>query len=159
MIIFTPEQLARLLSRSEKINSAQQSVENKLSTYVKSLGKASPKPEQFDRFQNLFSRFLSDQRREREPVAIPLHEEVEEVDDQPLGGISFRRGEGEVGSILNTPSDRRSSITSFRKFVAGKRKSGTLTSTPKKRRTTEVTPDKNLVDGERKLRWRVEKVK
>lgn len=163
MIILTPEQFAKLLKGSAKINETQQKVETDLSSYVKSLGKGSPKPEQFDRFQNLFNRFLSDQRKSREPLKIPIHDE-NDLDDEEhgVGGLSFRRGDEGLGSVLNRSThDTLSSIPSFRGFKIAKRKRPSTSSTPKakaKRKSSEVTPDKNLLEGDRKLRWRTEKV-
>lgn len=165
MIVLTPDQFAKLLKGSEKINESQQKVESDLSSYVRSLGKGAPKPEQFDRFQNLFNRFLSDQRRAREPVRIPIHDENDLYDEEEegLGGLSFRRADEADASVLNRASHSRlSSAPSFRTFKLGKRKRASTASTPKtkpkKRKSSEITPNKDLADVPRKLRWRLAKV-
>lgn len=158
MILLSPDQFAKLLKEGERVIEVENKREQDLSGYVKSLGRAAPKAEQFDRYQSLFNRFVADQRRAREPIKIPIQEDDDgyEDDNGELGGLSFRRGsESDVETARST--HRLSSVPSFRGFIAGKKRKST-SSTPKiktkRKKTTEVTPRKELLNASRKLRWR-----
>lgn len=104
MLVLTPEQWAQLQRGTEQVLNAEIKREKELTDYVKKLDlKSLPKkPENFDRFQTLFHRFISDQKKARAPIAMEIKEdrdEWEDVDsgddnvypDDSKGGTSFTR--------------------------------------------------------------------
>lgn len=103
MIIVTPEQWARLQRGSEQVIGEEKQREKNLSSFVRRMGKSAVNPENFDKFQTLFNRFISDQRRAREPIEIGFGEPQDEADHPREGGLSFTRGPGWEDSDSDEP--------------------------------------------------------
>ena len=156
MIVLTPEQWARLQKGSERISDSEKRTEEDLSKLLKGTKSKNrnKQAETFDRFQTLFHRFISDQKRSRQPLRIPLQAEDEWVDyndgDDDAGGTSFSR-------TLAGGEEQRE-IPTYESFTS-RDQSKTKVSTPrkvkKKRKGLEVTPKRNLLTQPRKLRSKV----
>ena len=166
MLVLTPEQWARLQRGSQQLVKSENKREKQLSDYVNKLDlKELPKkPEKFDRFQTLFHRFISDQKRARAPLTMELkHENDEWVDedfddtDSP-GGSSFVYNDR---SASKSPSRKKTAAAAaagaaaatsdpggYKSFVRNRANRKSVVSTPRpkrKRRGPEVTPDLSLV--------------
>lgn len=159
MLVLTPEQWAHLHRGSQQISASEVKREKELTDYVKKLNlkNNATKPENFDRFQTLFHRFMADQKKARAPIRMSLTNEddewadIEDDDTDSPGGKSFVYNDDDDPPDTppsrkrkaETPLDETTADPSWKSFSATKRKSIVSTPKPKrKRKAPGITPDK-----------------
>lgn len=161
MLVLTPEQWAQLQRGTQQLIKSENKREKQLSEYVNKLDlKELPKkPEKFDRFQTLFHRFISDQKKARAPLTMELKPEndvwadVDYDDTDSPGGSSFVYNDR---SASKSPSRKQAAAAAaptadpggYKSFATSRVNRKSVVSTPRvkrKRRGQEVTPDHSLV--------------
>lgn len=173
-IILTPEQFAKLQKGAERVLGEESQREKSLSNLVSRL-KPDVKPEEFDKYQKLFHRFIADQKSLRRSIQLPIESNDEGgMTEAPVdGGLSFHFGKeddennyfAEKRSVKKQSStvEEEELPTSYRSFANRKRR--LPKSTPdikKKKKRFDITPDFSTspnLKTRSKLKWDVRPLK
>lgn len=165
-IILTPEQFAKLQKGAERVLDEESKREKELSNLVSHL-KPQVKPEQFDKYQDLFHRFIADQKSLRRSIQVPLESSYEGDDaSAPVdGGLSFHYGEDDKNDLTSVrPQSAQELPSNYSAFASRKRR--LPRSTPdknKKKKKFDITPNfsksPNLKTRSRNLKWDVRPLK
>lgn len=167
MIILTPDQWSRLNYGADRHVAEIKKREKDLTNFVKQTKgkeKNMTKPEDFNTYQSLFDRFVTDQRETREPVHIPIVGGKEEKHSERTtsGGTSFldenyqplfedvERDEYEdISKPVKLKKRISAALPTFTQFKRGRLGRWSVKSTPvskRKRKGQEVSPDQSLVE-------------
>lgn len=176
-IVLTPEQFAKLQKGAERVLGEESEREKSLSNLVSRL-KTTVKPEDFDKFQNLFHRFIADQKSLRQSIQLPIESssapDHETESSAPVdGGLSFHFGsendedqyfvrKGAVKKQARTTREEEAP-SSYTSFASRKRRLPNSTpDTRKKKKKIDVTPNFSTspnLKTRSKLQWDVRPLK